>query len=365
MEQNALYYPQIGFHDPSWIKSMSLFYDNIYRIVPDNVIPNDSEELRALLEEGSVGRMINPANYSSRASQEFLDNLPGWDAAALMGDDGEEEQLSRIHFDKTDERVRALFKDAGYQEDNEWMHVPTKLASNFMFYLASLIANNNRLSLITGDWGAWTGTTYFGVDGKVDNFLTNIGHTEDDFADSFGLFGLILSKLAPINIAEIPSEKILEFRRKRKDEITNFRNAMNELRAEISQLEDVEIRKDVIKRKAYSLIKAQEEYKSSADLLRVKGWFGVSLMGFPAPLVLGKLFSIPAASTISLAASGLAIGVLFNINNTKEELRKLNQTHPASFISQLRHSFKDYTRARGGGDMNFHAYNCMEEYIND
>ena len=61
------------------------------------------------------------------------------------------------------------------------------------------------------------------------------------------------------------------------------------------------IRKD-IERKTRSLIRAQEEYKSSADVLKAKGWFGVSLMGFPAPLVFGKLLSIPAASTVSLAA---------------------------------------------------------------
>jgi hypothetical protein len=66
MEQNALYYPHIGLHDSSWIKSKSLFYDNIYRIAPDNVIPDNSEELHALLEEGSVGRMTDPAMLPSR-----------------------------------------------------------------------------------------------------------------------------------------------------------------------------------------------------------------------------------------------------------------------------------------------------------
>jgi hypothetical protein len=50
MQQNALYYPHIGLHNAAWIKAMALFYDNIYRIVPDNVIPEDAEELNPRLQ---------------------------------------------------------------------------------------------------------------------------------------------------------------------------------------------------------------------------------------------------------------------------------------------------------------------------
>jgi hypothetical protein len=71
MRENALYYPHIALNNPTWIKAMALFYDNIYRIVPDNVIPDDSEELQPLLEEGSVGRMIDPVKYSKQASEHF------------------------------------------------------------------------------------------------------------------------------------------------------------------------------------------------------------------------------------------------------------------------------------------------------
>ena len=88
-------------------------------------------------------------------------------------------------------------------------------------------------------------------------------------------------------------------------------------------------------------------------------------MGFPAPLIFGQLLSIPSASTVALGTAGLAIGGLFNIQNTKEELRKLNDKNPASFLVEMRTSFKRYTSARGGGDMNFHGFNCMEEYVND
>lgn len=154
MLQNALYYPHIGFHDPSWIKAMAMYYDNIYRIVPNNIIPDDSEELQALLQEGSIGKMVDPADYSKKASDQFLVRLGGWKAAALDYNKEDEELLTRLHTDKTDERVRELFREAGFKENNDWMYVPTAIASNFMLYLANEIASKNRLSLITGDWGA-------------------------------------------------------------------------------------------------------------------------------------------------------------------------------------------------------------------
>ena len=43
------------------------------------------------------------------------------------------------------------------------MYVPTEIASNYMLYLATDISKNNNLSLITSDWGAWTGTSYFKI----------------------------------------------------------------------------------------------------------------------------------------------------------------------------------------------------------
>jgi hypothetical protein len=52
MQNNALYYPLTALRDASLVKALALFYDRVYRIVPDNVRPDDHEELRPLLEEG-------------------------------------------------------------------------------------------------------------------------------------------------------------------------------------------------------------------------------------------------------------------------------------------------------------------------
>jgi hypothetical protein len=235
-----------------------------------------------------------------------------------------------------------------------------------MLYLAGHISKQNDLSLMTRDWGAWTGTTYFGIDGGVSDFLQGFGEGEERAgAESFGLFGLMVDQLVPLNIAEIPSRLIVEFRSKRRDEIARFRTCIEELRKSLTAVDAIEIQVEEINKKARELSEAQEQYKASADILKAKGWGGVSLMGFPAPALFNQLLQIPAASSVVLGATGLAIGALYNISKTKEDVRKLKQQSPASYLVDLEQSFKGYTRVRGGGDMNWHAFNCMEEYVND
>ena len=364
MNKDALYYPHIALQNPSWIKAMALLYDNIYRIVPDNVMPDDDFDLQALLEEGSIGKMIDPAPYSKSASDEFMGKLDEWDAAAFVGDPEGEEELAKIHADKTDQRIKNLFSDAGFERDNNWMYVPTQIASHYMLYLAKDISRKNSLSLSTGDWGAWTGTSYFNLGGHLDETITPEMEAEY-IKDPFGVFSLIVSEITPINITEISAEDILVFRNRRKDEIANFRTCIGDLYDDLYQVESTDIKYDIIRSKVHELERAKKHYQRSADLIKAKGWFGVSMMGFPAPVVFGKLMSIPTASTVALGAAGLALGAMYSTTATKSELIKLRKENQVSLLVEMRSSFKNYTSARGGGDINYHAWNCMEEFVND
>lgn len=365
MNKSALYYPHINFIDNDWLKAMSMFYERIYRIVPDKITPNDNPELQPLLEDGLIGEMIDPMIYSKDASEEFLDQLGDWSAAALTSNKTERYDLSKLHRDKTDENVKRLFREIGYKETDEWFNVPTDFVSNYMLYLARDIAIKNKLNLITNHWAPLTATSYFNLNGWVDEFLSPFGSKAEDIYDPFALFSLIVSEITPINIGDIPANEIVKFRNKRRDEISNFRESIFALLDELQNLEDPGIRIDLIKDKIRDFKTALKNYHHSADIIKAKGWFGISFMGFAAPITLAKLLNLPVASTVILVLTGLAVGGIFNVYNTKEELKKLQQSNPISCLFELRKSFRKYTSFRGGGDMNFHAYNCMEEYVND
>lgn len=138
---NALYYPHIAFKNPDWIKSMALYYDNVYRIVPSDVVPDDPDELKPLLEEGCIGKKIDPAKYAKETSEVFLKKSSHWNAAALSCKNDEKEPITRLHMQKTDEQVRELFHEAGFTVNGDWINVPTSIAYNFMLYMANEIAS--------------------------------------------------------------------------------------------------------------------------------------------------------------------------------------------------------------------------------
>lgn len=365
MKKDVLYYPHINFNDIAEIKAMSMFYDNIYRIVPDNVSVEDSEELIPLIEEGRVGKKINPLRYSAEASEEFLVNMTGWDAAALVCTEEEEQEISRINVDKTDERVRQLFNEVGFKDDGDWLHVPVELASNYMLYLATVIASKNNLSLMTKDWGAWTATNYFNVDGAIDEFITMpSGDKNENYP--FALFSLIVDELTPVNISEIPSKKLLDFREKRKDEISNFRNCIFDLNEALQDLDAPEVKMSIVKEKIKALEGAKKDYHNSADIIKAGGiWKGFTMLGFPATVAFSALLNPATPATTCMALGGVIFGGMFHLRSTKNDLKKLRQESPASLLLDINNDFRDYTNKRGGGDVNFHAYNCMEEYIND
>ena len=365
MQSNALYYPHIGLSDAALVKAMALHFDDIYRIVPIGVAPRDADELAPLLEEGSVGKQIDPAKYSEDASRAFLDGLVSWNAAALTFDDGQRKQLIGLHSAKMDERVRELFREAGFGEDSSWLHVPTDLASNFMLYLATVIGSKNDLALVTSEWSAWTGSTYLGLDGGVDGDFGPFDESPSAPEESFGLFGLLVDELVPGNIADIPAADILRFRERRRDEIQVFRMAIDALRVEMSSIGDQQLKLDAITRRAEALTKAKADYHRSADIIRAKGWFGAGFMGIPAPLGLSSLLGLPAASAAALAISGLAVGAIFNLKHTAEEIRQLNKSTPASFLLSLENLAGSAATGRAGAATMDFAWRCMEEYVND
>ena len=110
-----------------------MFYDRIYRIVPNDYIPEDNSELQAILEDGNIGRPIDPIPYAESVSGEFLVKTAEWNAAGLIPNDEDAEIiLDRLHSDKADASVKRLFDELGYKRDSSWYHVPYGMASNYM-----------------------------------------------------------------------------------------------------------------------------------------------------------------------------------------------------------------------------------------
>lgn len=49
-----MYYPHIEFQNEAWVKSCLLLWNHVYRIVPEGYTPNDSDEIKALVDADLV-----------------------------------------------------------------------------------------------------------------------------------------------------------------------------------------------------------------------------------------------------------------------------------------------------------------------
>lgn len=343
---------------------MSLYHERIYRIVPPGQTPSDPDDIKALVETGLIGTKLDPVPYAKEASEIFLDKLDYWNAAALSSDEEDRKDLTRIHSSKVDQQVRDLFKDLGYRTNDDWFTVPTEVASNYMLFLATHIAQKNQLSLLTDNIVPWTATTYFNADGRFGDFSRPLDDLKNS-KDGAYLFGLILQGLVPVNIAEISSEKIAEFREKRRIEIARMKEKIDSLQAEIRQVDASNLIADKLFDCVKDVNSAIEEYQRSADVIKAKGWFGVQMFGVPSSALTSKIFNITDTQTAVLIGTGIALGAIYSIAATKSELRKLNQSSPYSALALMQKEFKNVTSQRGGGDLSFKAYNCLEEYVND
>ena len=360
--EDALYYPEISLRNPNLIKGMALFYDNIYRIVPESLYPdNDHPDLQALIEEGSIGRSLSPKKYVIEASNSFLSNLgTRWRAAALTPDKNDFNiDFTAIHPEKIDYQVQHLFEQIGFEQD-DWLHVPTELASNYMLYLAKIMAKKNHLELVTDNWPAWTGTTYFNMDGAIENPVEyDLDYINEN---PYCLFNLIISEITPLNISDIPAEKIVLFREKRKDEINNLRDHIYAIHKELQQYDADDIKLDKLKKKIEKLEQAKKDYQKSADIIKVKGWTGFATYGLTASMALGNILTLVPSQMMVLFGTSVAVGGVASFGSTKEELKKLKKDSVGSCLFNLEKEFKNVYRKQ---DINHYAYNCLEEYVND
>ena len=48
---SILYYPHIEFQNVAWVKSSLLLWNHVYRIVPEGYVPNDNDDIKALIDE--------------------------------------------------------------------------------------------------------------------------------------------------------------------------------------------------------------------------------------------------------------------------------------------------------------------------
>lgn len=372
----CVYYPHVEFLDEDWCKAMSLFWDKMYRIVPADFEPQDSETVKVLEKEGFLGR-IDPEKYISTASEKFSDIITqpplGYLPAALAeclseapsdGGDDEPHLKVRLLDGKTDEELRTLLTESHLAAlDGSGMIVNHELAANYMCCLASVVSRANGLHPITDDEHAWISRTYFDEDCLIEeNARWSVPGGSAMHAPAPGvLAGLCFEEILPSSAEPINLDKVLKLRQQRAPQRRRFMEATISFIGDLEQSPDSLDLEGARRRFREELVPALEEYRHSMVAGIGRKLFGTKVVSLPlVGAAFAKLFTeIP---DLLGQVAGVSLGAVVGLGDAWLEARKQREANPVSYLSKLGGVRRSYLQTDVPFDhLNYH----FDEFLND
>ena len=353
MKPNSiLYYPRIEFQDEAWVKSSLMLWDHVYRIVPDDYIPNDSDEIKALLDEDLIRNIQLDEKDKSETCDEFLklcDRLEKHMPAGLVPSDED-----RIHPNKIDARLYPYLDLIGeyFVDDDRWLHLSKELARGYMFKLSQVVARARNLNRGTDDLDAWSINPYFCENANFGDFL------QDPEAKGF-FCSVTLEDVIPENIGAVSSQELISFVKKRKDEKRLLREKFDEMTSHIAQISNIRHAGQVNMDFINELKDAKKQYRKSMDSWKDIAASSITT-GIPVSLTaLGTLRSFDVLkqnpfNVISVAGS-ILIGVICSYLDFSKA--KINRDPSyASYLIQVDKLCRN---------VSYQSYKLLEEFVND
>lgn len=238
----ALYYPTIDIHNSDWAKSVTLFWDNIYTIVPQSIrVPYENIVTKIMFDEGILSPIFINSDTElvkglANDLRKFIYTNEGFDF--LFKEKGQ----SYIHSDKLPHDVRKITRIHPYKlpatildmirsdfRKDDWISVDIKFASFYMSLLANKICEHEHLVLLTDDDKA----SNLIEKARLDNQTTIFRSVESQYEKTIlNLSEGLLSSLALKGISFSPDTNItdvIRFKRNHQDELGLFRINLTKL----------------------------------------------------------------------------------------------------------------------------------------
>lgn len=261
MNRTILYYPTINIPDKSWLRHALLYYDEVSSIVPQSwdhralieLSPDihylmDENQFRPMRPEDLVFNAINGDAFDQFREEftsivldpgykKFIDKNPFFNftihgnkveptlASRIHGNKVEHYLTARVHRNKTTDSIFELLQDQGLalQNDNdEWLMFEERTALLYMSLLAKYLAD------IDGD------QTSIGTDLAYYEKL-NFKRVNENVG--FPVVSLNLNKVLPSPRANVPLERIIDFKRRREDNLRHFKRILSEFQVRIAHTE--------------------------------------------------------------------------------------------------------------------------------
>jgi len=346
---SILYYPHIEFKNEAWVKSSLLLWDHVYRIVPENYIPNDSDEIKKLVDEDLVRNIKLNDQDRGETFDEFLtlcDRLENHLPAGLIPSDEE-----RIHPEKIDSRLYPYLDLIGehFVDEEKWLHLSKELARGYMFKLSQVVARFRNLNRGTDDIDAWSINPFFCENGNFGEFL------QDPESKGF-LCSVTLEDVIPEKIGTVGSKELIQFIKSRKDERKLLRDKFDELTSHIAKVSNIQHAGQVSMDFVNDLIESKEQYRKSMDSWREIKALPIST---GVPVSLTALSALAGNNTnpfnLKIVVGGLAIGAICCYADFYRVKKRRDPSY-SSYLIQIDELCRNVAKA---------SRVRLEEFIND
>lgn len=392
----ALYFPYIDIRDPVWLRSTLLFWDDIQTIVPSAIErPYQTEDTDICFKEEvlkplhcdlhqdvieELGRKVtnlgNRGSYIERAIRKVnpavsdlirsLKSTPNEveDAFIEMGlhpakmspevrylalkfsisrlHQGKipphlrrmlrDVETGRVHAEKLSYELRDLYDRSRYQdEDGEWLLVDSNFAHAYMSALAAKLSTQLSLSPLTSESKAHGMSFRFLFDEIVDGSSQSAP----------GALMTVAMRSLSVD-ASVPIGKIIDFKRKRRDQYLEFKAQVNELSEKISSsdLDPDEIMIEAEKIYRTKIDRGLRQLKRELDHQSIssvwEGAFTAATVSTSATTALAYFSHLtgPALLGAGAAVAVSAIGVRGYLAG-----KKMRINNPYSYLHDLKDNF--------------------------
>lgn len=347
ISDSVLYFPSIEFASDEWVKSSLLFWDIIYRIVPKDYEPNDSEIVQEAINCGLIKNISLEKKDLSKTADQFLkfcDKLPFIPA-------GLEKKTEKIHIDKIDKRLYPELEKISNKFDDEFLFLSKGLARGYMFYLSKIVAERRNLVRATDNRDSWTISPYFIEEGNFGEDIYNMG------AEGF-YSSLIIKDLFPANISEINITSIIKFVDEQKELKSNFRKKLYEFTESLADCQSEEFARTLIDKFENEIETSKKELKDGMDFFNVDTQTSLFTMGVPVSLT---AFGAFAVSGNPFSLYNIFGSILIGAVAAYSDYSKVKKQRTSSYASYLIDMDKELIGKKKYPDYSY----IFNEFVND
>jgi hypothetical protein len=236
-----------------------LYWDKIYRLVPENYEPPDSEFVQEAIDKKLIENIEIDERYKSCTQDLFfkfledeIEVIPeGYSryfqnkiiAPVIPRNYGSyiDENSRQLHMDKVSDAVLMCLREIKFFPENDWFRLPSDWVKNYMLFLATYVSTDLKLPIVTDNETNWLSSAVYTQGSNLatyKKYCENLAY--DNYAHGYYSTSLIRNFL-PTNMQDVTLDRIMDFRTSQSEQRRNLKSEINRYTAHLSGIRNKEV----------------------------------------------------------------------------------------------------------------------------